>query len=409
MSIRPLHPTHPVLACTEAIGKELDLVAEVDPAYMRTEDQAAALVELSALAARVEELKLRVLASADEVALDSGARSAAAWLAHATRTDAGRALGAARLAEAITGRWSRVGQGLAQGSVNPAQARVLVTSLDDLPADLDPDVVAKAEEYLVGQAAHFAPKQLRVLGAKVLEVVAPEVAEAAERDALERAEAHARRRTSLTFRRRGDGTTEIHARVSDAVAGRLRTYLDAYSSPRQASGDEKVPRDRLLGEAFGALLEHLDPARLPRHGGRATTVVVTIDLDQLRARLGAAGLGTGDLVSAAEAMRLACTADLVPMVLGGRGEVLHQGRAKRLFTDAQRLAMAVRDKTCRAAGCTIPATWSEAHHKHEWALGGRTDLDDGVSLCSWHHHRAHDPAYTVEFHASGEVRFHRRR
>ncbi|MFC6286724.1 DUF222 domain-containing protein, partial [Nocardioides sp. GCM10027114] len=149
--------------------------------------------------------------------------------------------------------------------------------------------------------------------------------------------------------------------------------------------------------------------RLPRHGGRATTVVVTIDLDQLRARLGAAGLGTGDLVSAAEAMRLACTADLVPMVLGGRGEVLHQGRAKRLFTDAQRLAMAVRDKTCRAAGCTIPATWSEAHHKHEWALGGRTDLDDGVSLCSWHHHRAHDPAYTVEFHASGEVRFHRRR
>ncbi|MFC6286191.1 DUF222 domain-containing protein, partial [Nocardioides sp. GCM10027113] len=153
MSIRPLHPMHPVLACTEAIGKELDLVAEVDPAYMRTEDQAAALVELTALASRVEELKLRVLASADEVALDSGARSAAAWLANATRTDAGPALGAARLAEAITGRWSRVGQGQASGAVNPAQARVLVTSLDDLPADLDPDVVAKAEEYLVDQAA----------------------------------------------------------------------------------------------------------------------------------------------------------------------------------------------------------------------------------------------------------------
>jgi hypothetical protein len=108
-------------------------------------------------------------------------------------------------------------------------------------------------------------------------------------------------------------------------------------------------------------------------------------------------------------MRLACTANLVPMVLGGKGEVLHQGRAKRLFSSAQRLAMAVRDQTCRAAGCTVPASWAEAHHRHPWSQGGKTDLDDGVTLCPWHHHRAHDPAYTTEYLSSGDVRFHRRR
>jgi hypothetical protein len=296
---------------------------------------------------------------------------------------------------------------------------VIVGALDELPDDLDAGLVAKAEAYLVEQAEQFPPAQLRVLGLKVLEVIAPDVAEAHEREALERAEANAAKKTSLRFRRRGDGTTDLHARVSDAVAGRLRTYLDALTAPRRdhlehhgnrddISG-ERIPRDRLLGEAFGALLEHLDPAALPRHGGRATTVVVTIDLEQLRARLGAAGLGTGEQVTAAEAMRLACTANLVPMVLNGKGEVLHQGRARRLFTPAQRLAMAVRDKTCRAAGCTVPASWAEAHHKHPWSRGGRTDLDDGVSLCPWHHARAHDPAYSTEYLASGDVRFHRRR
>ena len=32
---------------------------------------------------------------------------------------------------------------------------------------------------------------------------------------------------------RGDGSTDIHARVPDHVANRLRTYLDAYTSPRR--------------------------------------------------------------------------------------------------------------------------------------------------------------------------------
>jgi hypothetical protein len=418
MAVQSSPPTHPVVACAEEIGVSLGRVASVEPGFMTSAEKAAALVELSVQAARLEELRLRVLADADDVAEQSGARSATAWLAHATRQDTAATCAAGRLAEGL-GRWSRVAAGMATGVVNAAQARVLVEALDELPADLEPGLVAKAEAYLVEQAEQFPPAQLKTLGLKVLEVIAPDVAERHERERLERAEAHAARKTSLRFRHRGDGTTDLHARMSDAVAGRLRTYLDALTAPRrdhlernnnrdEASG-ERVGRDRLLGEAFGALLEHLDPAALPRHGGKATTVVVTIDLERLLSRLGAAGLGTGEQVTASEAMRLACTANLVPMVLGGRGEVLHQGRAKRLFTPAQRLAMAVRDKTCRAAGCTVPASWAEAHHRHPWTQGGKTDLDDGVSLCPWHHHRAHDPAYTTEYLASGGVRFHRRR
>ena len=68
--------------------------------------------------------------------------------------------------------------------------------------------------------------------------------------------------------------------------------------------------------------------------------------------------------------------------------------------------MIIRDRECRAEGCTIPAAWCEAHHwGRPWAQGGRTDLKDGVLLCNWHHHRAHDPTYDSSRMPNGDVRF----
>jgi hypothetical protein len=173
-----------------------------------------------------------------------------------------------------------------------------------------------------------------------------------------------------------------------------------------------------MGEAFVAFLEIVDAGRLPIHGGNATSVIVTIPLDALRAELAAAdiiGSGlvagddlTGDRISASEARRLACNAKIIPAVLGGGSLPLDLGRARRLFSATQRLAMAVRDNTCRAEGCDIPANWCEAHHLHPWEHGGRTDIDDGVLLCSHHHHRVHDTSYLVERLPDGDFRFHRR-
>ena len=95
-------------------------------------------------------------------------------------------------------------------------------------------------------------------------------------------------------------------------------------------------------------------------------------------------------------------------MLGGKSEGLDLGRAQRLYTAAQRRAMLLRDKTCRAEGCDIPGTWCEAHHWLAWSEGGKTDLDDGVLLCNLHHHRVHDPTWTAERLPNGDVRFTRR-
>jgi hypothetical protein len=408
---RPLG-VHPVLACADEIESALKDVAGADPAFMRPDEKGEALRRLSRLGDQVTALRLRVMAGAGEVAEATADHSVATWLASETRTDPRERAGELALGRGLETRWPRVREAVADGAVNLAQARVIVHALEVPVAEVGPEVVARAEEALVGYAATYGPRELRRLGRRILEVAAPDMCEEAEVKALEREERRAAALTSMSLRRLGDGTTRLAGRLPDGVADRLRTYLDAYTSPRHRAAVHEEPASprRRLGEAFGAFLEAADPDRMPLHGGDATTVLVTIDYEALTAKLAGVGLLGDEPISAGQARRLACTADIIPVVLGGDSEVLDLGRSSRLFRSAQRKAMAVRDQHCRSEGCTIPAAWCEAHHASlPWTLGGRSDLADGVLLCSWHHHRAHDPRYDARRLPTGDYRFHRRR
>ncbi len=410
-------PEHPLLAAVRDIGAALDEVAGTDPLYLSVDEKASLLAELTRSMARLTSLRAEVLAVGEDIAVEKGARSPATWLAGQTRTSRREATYDERLGGALRHRWRLVGEAATTGRVTWEQVGVLVRALDALPDSLDAELVAKAEAHLVAEAGHFGPRELRRLGRHVLEVVAPEIADAEEERALRAEEQRARRLTRLSFRPRGDGSTDVFARLPDQVASRLRAYLDAYTSPRRlrlgaatAEQDvEMLPQARRRGEAFCALLEHIPADGLPVHGGTATSVMVTVDLDALRRGLGLAETSTGETITASEARRLACTAGILPVVLGGAGEILDLGRSRRLFSPAQRKALAIRDRRCRADGCDIPAAWCEAHHAAEpWTRGGRTDLDDGLLLCSFHHHRAHDARYDASRLPSGDVRYTRR-
>jgi hypothetical protein len=403
---------HPVLRCIEDLGAALKETADVPVAFMAPPEKRAALVGLSAIEAQVAALRLRLMAAGDDVALEEGARDIAALLTHHTRTDGGTNRRDLALAQALDKRWSSVATALGRGEINLAQAHVIVRALDELPADdLPVEVLAAAEGHLISRAAEFGPRELRILGRRILDVVAPEIAERHEAEQLAAEERRAERRTSLVSKRLGDGTTLITISVPDGVATRLTTYLESYTSPRHRQDGEadRIPAARKRGQAFCALLEAIDPRRLPAHGGDATTLIVTVSLEDLRRELGVAEIGPSDKLSAGEVRRLACTATIIPAVLGGKSEVLDLGRTSRLFKPAQRKAMIIRDRECRAEGCTVPASWCEAHHwGTAWARGGRTDLEDGVLLCSWHHHRVHDNGYDASRLPNGDVRFSRR-
>lgn len=113
------------------------------------------------------------------------------------------------------------------------------------------------------------------------------------------------------------------------------------------------------------------------------TLVVTMSLDDLAARSGAATtLGpvhSGTQLAPETARRIACDAGVVPVVLGSDSEVLDLGRQVRLFTSAQSRALWMRDVQCTFPGCDTPAFWCDAHHLVHWADGGLTDLDKAAS------------------------------
>jgi hypothetical protein len=277
--------------------------------------------------------------------------------------------------------------------------------------------VVKAEEHLIGEAAHFTPAQLAKLGEHLLEVIAPEQYDNLLGQQLAREERRARERTALRVKPMGDGLCRVTATLSETAANRLLTTLDAYTSPRHRQGDVDSPAEgayislaKQRGQAFCTLLEHLDPKALPAHGGDATSLVITMSLEQLRTELGAGEVIGHDThrLSAGEVRRLACIAQLIPVVLGTNSETLDLGRSSRLFSRAQIKALRLRDQGCRADGCTVPVTWTEAHHLDPWSKGGSTDLSNGLLLCNWHHHRIHDDRYLHEHLPNGDVRFSQR-
>ncbi len=178
MSISTVDPTHPLLACLAHLHDGLKTVRDVQPVFLTTAEKAEALRQLVTVGSELAELRMRTIAAAGDVAEDHGARDVAAWLAHETRTDVRGARVEQHLATALDSRWTRVAAGLADGAVNPDQARVIVTALEDLPTDLDPALIGSAEETLVGYAAEFGPADLRRLGQRILDVIAPEIADA---------------------------------------------------------------------------------------------------------------------------------------------------------------------------------------------------------------------------------------
>jgi hypothetical protein len=422
-------PVHPILGFIAALAGALDRVLTVDPVFMTPRDQAKALTELHRQRTRLEALELKVLAAADRngVGVDTGpqvgATSTAAWLARQTLADRPAVAAKVKLARALDETHHETAAGLAAGDFSVEHAVVAVHALTDLPTDLpadvptdlDSDVVARAEKTLVEEAAHLTPRQLRTAGRHLLDVIAPEAAEARDWDRLDRQDAAAYATARLAMRSLGDGTTQGWFRLPDLHAALLTGAVEALIAPRKHEFEPDAVTGRTpdhatrMGQGLCEVLEHLPVDGYGEHGGLAATLLVTLDHQMLTTGLGAAALVDGTEISPGEARRLACGAGIIPAVLGGPSAVLDLGREARLFNKAQRIALALRDKGCRAEGCDRPVSWCEAHHLTQpWAEGGRTDLKDGILLCGHHHRLAHHSDYTHERLANGDLRYHRR-
>ncbi|MGY2700902.1 DUF222 domain-containing protein [Nocardioides sp. HB32] len=407
-------PRHRVSVATAHVHAELDAVADASVWSMDPVETGQTLVALQRAEARLVELKARVAAHAEDagVGREVGASSAANWLAHETKATRAAAYAAVRLGRDLEAhRPTR--DALAAGRVLADQARVVIRWVEDLPDTVPAGKVAAAEAHLLALARHHDAKALNRLGKHLFEVVAPEEADAREAALLAKEEAAAAKACRLTGYDDGHGRAHFRGTLPSYHWAVLRKILGALAAPRhvaatQGPGVERPETPEAWGRAFCELIERYPADQLPTTGGVSATAVVLIDLDVLLGRLEKAGvLDTGEKISPSMARRLACQAGIIPVVLDGDSQPLDVGRKRRYFSEAQRVAMLVRDRGCRAQGCDR-ATGLHAHHQTRWTDGGHTNLADGISLCPWHHARAHDTCYQTTHHPNGDVTFHRR-
>ena len=98
---------------------------------------------------------------------------------------------------------------------------------------------------------------------------------------------------------------------------------------------------------------------------------------------------TGTVLGVADARKIACDTRVIPVVMGGLGEVLDVGRATRTIPPAIRRALIARDQGCVWPGCDRAPIHCDGHHIEHWLDDGPTSLVNLALLCHSHHHRLH--------------------
>jgi hypothetical protein len=136
-----------------------------------------------------------------------------------------------------------------------------------------------------------------------------------------------------------------------------------------------------------------------RTGGTCRSdVVVHVDLETLTSGLSESSThrtSFGADLPVETIRRIACDANIIPLVLNGAGMPLDIGRSQRLASAAQRRALEATHDTCAFDGCAVAFHACQIHHIEYWESGGPTDLDNMVPLCSRHHHAAHEGGWKL--------------
>jgi hypothetical protein len=192
---------------------------------------------------------------------------------------------------------------------------------------------------------------------------------------------------------RATGMCHTHLELDPETDAKVCSALcDAIATERAKPDDgrtwDQLQADALVGLITGA--QTLDP--------RTPELTVIIDhhtlVDGLHDR-SVCETGDGNPLPPETVRRLACDADILPVVLGAEGEVLDVGRAQRLATRAQRRALRAMYRTCAHPGCTVTFEQCRIHHVKPWEHGGLTDLACLIPLCSVHHHLVHEGGWTL--------------
>jgi hypothetical protein len=331
----------------------------------------------------------------------------------------GRGTAAFRARRAFTWRdkLPRTFAALERGGIDERRAQELFLVVENVPAA----VAHRIDEALVGEAGELSVARLGERArALILEL---DEAAAEERRTLVQDAA------DVFVQPRGDGVATIGADLPAAEAAEAYDLIDRLARMAKADGDER-PIRRIRTEIYSLLLRH--PGALP--GVRAQlTITATVEslegtsgapgtvngfvitpsqLRDLLARVGALGLHDPDdgtltlgLIDA-DGRLLATTnvKDLERRVRRGQGLDPPPATGGYAPTDAQRVFLTTRDRTCRFPHCGQRVGWADLDHVLPHARGGQTDCANLCCLCRSHHRlKTFAKGWHIRMHPDGTL------
>ena len=194
----------------------------------------------------------------------------------------------------------------------------------------------------------------------------------------------------------GDVSAETSAagqpvvRTSSSLADGLVAVAEAFLAGKVAGAEDPEVYQVIVHAGTGALAAS-DQAGVPAETSAPTAPAPVPGYPPDPARC---HVDDGPAISVGTAQMPGCTAALSWMARGRDGAVLDLGRRRRRPSAPLRRAARERDKCrCRFPGCQSRRI--DLHHLVYWANGGRTSLDNLVSLCRYHHMLIHDRGYLI--------------
>jgi hypothetical protein len=400
-----------------------DILRDLESEFVELRRVQSAIVRITA---ELAECSRRELGRAGMSALNADTSPAAtlARIGRITISEARRFVSVARATastlsisgEPIGPRYPHLAAAIAHGAIPLDAAAFIVSNLDQVSDTArfnraHPEDVLMVEGEIVAYARECQAdwvRQLAIASRDHLDI-----------DGIEPREAELVKRRSFTSRLLRNGMQRNTWDTDPLTAAGLNSYIDGYignvfhsglrnrsdpfeefltADPEPDLERELVdPRSRaqLASDAVLAMIAHVSTCGRTVSPMPKACIVVRMTLESLLSGLGEARLdGIEQPISAATARRLAVEADIIPIVLGGDSRVLDLGRARRLFSKEQKLAVIELFPTC--AACDRPPDWTEVHHMkwfdRDWGL---TDLANAIPLCTSHHHSVHDNGWEV--------------
>ena len=215
-----------------------------------------------------------------------------------------------------------------------------------------------------------------------------------------------KRETFFKMRNEADGCLSVSGKFDPISASILKSKIGRLVENMFHSGDKEVPvevmpwiepNDHRQAQALIALVNGASESAsdIPVRA----EIVVHVDLETLQHGLHAGGTcrtALGADLPVETVRRLACEAEILPVVLDGRSVPIDVGRSKRLATIHQRRALEAIYPTCAIPDCEVIFDHCNVHHIEYWENGGATDLNNMVPLCSRHHHAAHEGGWKLK-------------